>query len=148
MKKIFVLILTCLLLFGCSKKIEKFYLNEKYYGSSEFISINDDELENLLKNKESFVIFTYNNYCSLPISCESVFKSFMEENNISFIYITYEEFKNTSLHDTVSFAPSVIIIKNGNIVSYLDAENNDDLEKYQDLSVFSDWINKYIYIEK
>ena len=33
-------------------------------------------------------------------------------------------------------------------MAYLDAEKDDDLDKYQDLDEFTKWIEKYIYSEK
>lgn len=57
-----------------SKKenIEKFYLNDSYYGSSEIRDIKADDL----KSDDSFLLFTYNYYCSLAIPCDEIFKSF------------------------------------------------------------------------
>jgi hypothetical protein len=36
----------------------------------------------------------------------------MEKYDIDFLSMSYEEFKETKFHDTVEFAPSVIIVKN------------------------------------
>ena len=43
--------------------------------------------------------------------------------------------------------PSVII-KNGKIVTYLDANKKEDLDRYQDTSSFESWLDKYIYLSK
>ena len=60
----------------------------------------------------------------------------------------FDEFKDTYLYDTVKYAPSVIIVHKGKVVAYLDAENDDDLKKYQDTLEFKDWLSNYIYLEK
>ena len=60
----------------------------------------------------------------------------------------FSEFKNTYLYDTVKYAPSVLIVENNKIIAYLDANKDDDLEKYQDVNKFKDWINNYINISK
>ena len=94
------------------------------------------------------MLFTYNNFCSLPISCEKIFKSFASDYKIDFLSMPFSEFKNTYLYDTVKYAPSVLIVENNKIIAYLDANKDDDLEKYQDVNKFKDWINNYINISK
>ena len=144
MKKI-LLILTIILLTGCTK-IEKFYLSDEFYNEGNFISIKSEDLDNY-KDK-NYVIFTYNNYCSLAIPCDEIFQKSMTNNKIDFLSITFEEFKNTKLYKTVKYAPSVIIVKDSNIVAYLDAEKDKDIEKYQDVDKFTEWLSKYVYLTK
>ena len=54
--------------------------------------------------------------------------------------------KKTFISDTVKFAPSVVIINNGKIITYLDAESDADYEIYQDETKFDNWLNNYIYL--
>ena len=79
----------------------KFYLDNKYYGSDKFIKVSSSELAKV-RNK-SYVLFTYNNYCTFPISCESIFQEFMSKYNISFLSIPFEDFKETYLYDKLHF---------------------------------------------
>ncbi len=153
MFKKFILILTILTLFtGCDKKInqnddkERFYLENKYYNKGEFITIDSSKFDDI--KDESYVLFTYNNYCAFQVSCEDIFKSFMELYKIDFISIPVDEFKKTSLHDTVKYAPSIILVNKGKIVAYLDADKDEDLDKYQDSEVFAKWMNEYVYFKK
>ena len=60
----------------------------------------------------------------------------------------FSEFKKTVFYDTVKYAPSVIIVRNNSIIAYLDANKDEDLEKYQDVDKFEKWLNEYIYLEK
>ncbi|MBR3898512.1 MAG: hypothetical protein IKJ43_04475 [Bacilli bacterium] len=149
MKKILyiILIITIIFLGGCSNKKydgKKFYIEDKYYSKNEFIKIS-----NLSKVKnESYILFTYNSYCNLAKPCEETFREFMKKYDIAFLSIPYEDFKKTDLYQTVKYAPSIIIVKDGTIVSYLDANSDDDLDKYQDLEVFEKWIKKYIKTKK
>ncbi len=124
----------------------KFYLDNKYYGSDKFIKVSNSELAKV-KNK-SYVLFTYNNYCTFPISCESIFQEFMSKYNISFLSIPFEEFRKTSFYEEVKYGPSVILVYHGKIVSYLDANSDEDLDKYQNALVFEDWLDNYIYFDK
>lgn len=144
MKKVVLLIISLLLISGCSKKqIEKFYLNNKYYNEGKFIAIkNIDELKD-----DTYVLYTYNNYCTFKKPCEEVFKEYMEKYKIDFYSIPIDYFKKTSLYKEVRYAPSIILVKDGKVVTYLDANSNSDKEKYQDTKKFEEWINNYIYTE-
>lgn len=144
MKKVVLFIITLLLITGCKEKqIEKFHLNNKYYNEGKFITIkNLDDLKN-----DSYILYTYNNFCTFNVPCEDIFKSYMEKYKIDFYEIPFDDFKKTSLYKEVKYAPSIILIKEGKIVEYLDANSNKDLEKYQDTKKFEEWINKYIYTE-
>ena len=62
--------------------------------------------------------------------------------------MSIDEFKKTSYYKTVKYAASVLIIRDGKIVTYLDAEKNSDIEKYQDVEKFTEWVEKYIYFNK
>lgn len=152
MKKILIVLLISLTLTGCffSKKQNdnkiRFYLSDKYYHTGEFVKVDNKSLEKL--NKENFVLFTYNPYCNLPISCEKIFEEFMKKYNIDFISIPFSDFKETSYYDNVKYAPSVMIIKEGEVIDYLDANDDKDLQKYQDEKEFEKWLDSYVYFGK
>ena len=152
MKKILILFLSILLLVGCTHKMnqdddkERIYLTSSYYNKGEFVDIKSDDL--LDKVNDTYLLFTYNSYCNLPISCEDIFKSFGKKYKIDFLTISFEEFKDTRFYETVKYAPSVMIIKNNEIVDYLDADSDDDLNRYQDLEEFESWLDNYIYFSK
>ena len=145
MKKV-LLIIAVFMLVGCTKKIDKFYLEDKYYNIGDYINVNSDEIEQI-KN-DSMIIYTYNNFCNLPIHCETIFKEFMIENKIDFISIPYDEFKNTSFGKEIAYAPSVLIVNHGKIVDYLEADSDDDYDKYQKVDVFKEWLEEYVYLTK
>lgn len=129
-------------------KYEKFYINDKYYNNGEFIKITSNDLNNLINSKDSFLLYTYNDYCSLEIPCDDIFRSVMAKYKIDMYSIRYEEFEKTEYINKVKYAPSVIIVKNGKIITYLDANKKEDLDRYQDTSSFESWLNKYIYLSK
>lgn len=149
-----ILVFLLILSTGCvfSKKtnqnddLNRLRLTEKYYNKGDFVKINKEEFTN--HKNETYVLYVYNNYCSLAIPCEDIFKSFMEKYNIDFLSMPFEEFKEIDLYNSIKYAPSVIIVNNGNIVSYLDANASSDLEKYQDSLAFEKWMNDYIYFSK
>ena len=152
MKKIVVLIfmsfcISCLV--GCQNKetaTNKVILEDQYYQEGGFLFLSAKKVDTLVKNKDSFVLFTYNNYCTMEISCEKVFESYMQEAKIRFVSIPFIDFKKTSLYDNVKYAPTVIIIQKGNIIAYLDANSDTDLEKYQNVEAFQEWFQSYVKV--
>ena len=131
MKKIIILLLPLLLLTGC-KKQEKLTLTEKYYNEGNFITVNT--LDNL--EKETYILYTYNNYCTFEIPCDKIFKEYMEKYKIDFISMPFKEFKNTKYYNKVKYAPSIIIIKQGKIISYLNANKNEDILRSHKIDSF------------
>ena len=145
--KALILCLVLIVITGCSfNKIDKIYLSDEFYNKGEFIQVKSNDLDNY-KDK-NYVLFTYNNFCSLPTPCEEVFSEFMSNNKIDFLSITFEEFKKTDLYNEVKYAPSILVIKNNKVVAYLDADKDSDIEKYQNVDKFKEWISKYIYLSK
>lgn len=145
MKKLLLLVLSIIFLTSCTKK-ELISIEDKYYNNNSFIESTSTEIDNYLNNKESFILYTYNNYCTMKIPCETIFQSFMDNNNISIVSIPFAEFKNTKLSKKIKYAPTVIIINKGKIITSLDANSNKDLPKYQDVEEFTNWIKEYIVI--
>jgi ABC-type glycerol-3-phosphate transport system substrate-binding protein len=146
-KKIIFILLLLLLITGCGNK--KISLNSKYYNNSDgFMEADAKKIKNLETDKETFIIFAYNNYCNLKIPCEDIFKEFQSEYKISFYKISFEQMKETDLYNTVEYAPSIIIINKGKIIAYLDANKDEDLNKYQDVKEFKKWLSKYINLKK
>ena len=143
---VFIILIPLSLLFITNLTKQKFTLESKYYNTGKFIDINGANLNELLNNKENFILFTYNNFCTFKVSCDEIFNESIKELNITILKIPFDEFKTTSLYNEVNYAPSVILIKDGKIIEYIDPEKNDDLSKYQDKKEFISWIKEYINI--
>ena len=141
---IVIIILLIFLISGC--KNNRFYLEDKYYKEGKLIEINSNDFKKI--EKESYILFTYNNYCKFSIPCDKVFEKFVKKYNISIVSIKYDEFKKISLNKKVKYAPSLIIVNKGKVIDFLDANSNNDVNKYQDLNELKAWINKYIYLNK
>lgn len=124
---------------------EKFYLDDEFYGSGKMVEITAEDFSKLDNN--NYVIFTFNNFCAMAVPCEEIFDEFIEKNDVTFLSMKYDEFKKTFLHETVAYAPSVVLVKGWKIIAYLDSEKDEDLVKYQDVEEFGKWIDKYIYFE-
>ena len=126
-------------IFG-KKQNEKFKLESKYYNVGEKIDVKDiSDISN-----ESFLLFTYNSFCGMAKPCEEIFHNVLLKNKIDYVSMAIDDFKKTKFHETVKYAPSFLIIEKGEIVAYLDANEDDDLKYYQNEDDFENWLKKYI----
>lgn len=108
------------------------------------VSISDKQLIDKINNKDSFLLYTYNNFCTFSKPCDIVFKNILKKYELESFQITFAEFKNTSFYDEIKFGPSFVIVKNGKIKDYLDANSDKDYSRYQDEDDFEAWLKGYI----
>lgn len=151
MKKVFGLLIILFMVTGCFNNkinqndgIERIYLTDSYYNNGNFVEVND--LNNL--DNDTYVVFAYNNFCNFSVPCDKIFESFMTKYDIDFIKIPFDKFKETYLYDEVKYAPTIIVVSEGKVITYLDANKDEDLDKYQDEKAFEKWLNNYIYFTK
>ena len=142
-----VIIILLVLLFKKNDDVTKIDLSLEYYNSGQFIKSTSEEVEKLLDEKKSFLVYTYNNFCSFEVPCEEIFKVPLSKYNIDIIDLPIKEFRKTRLFNTVKFAPSVVIINKGEILAYLDADSDDDYNKYQNTEEFEEWLLNYVNIK-
>ena len=127
-------------------KKEKFYLEDNYY-NYDMKKVSYRDINKLEKEKKSFILLTYNPYCSLKIPCDKIFEEYAKNKNITILTIPFDKFKRTEYYKTVKYALSVIIINKGRIITYLDAEKDNDIKLYQDTNKFGNLIEKYIKLK-
>lgn len=145
---VIVIIISIIILtfFGYICKKEKFYLEDNYY-NYDMKKVSYRDINKLEKEKKSFILLTYNPYCSLKIPCDKFFEEYAKNKNITILTIPFDKFKRTEYYKTVKYALSVIIINKGRIITYLDAEKDNDIKLYQDTNKFGNWIEKYIKLK-
>ena len=143
MKKIIVLILVSILLVGCNGKIK---LEDKYYKRSEFIDADPSKVNDLIKSKESFVVFIYQPMCTMSSEFEELLDEYMDIRKISIYKMSFSDIKKTSLKDTVRFYPSFIIFKDGEVVDFLDADSDEDTSRYKLVKSFKEWFESYVEV--
>ena len=124
-----------------------FYLEEKYYGTSVFNEINSNELMSLIANDESFAIFIHQPFCSNSYEFNKVLAKFAEENKISFYKISFENMKVTDMYDKIKYYPSFAIYNEGKIIDYLEADSDEDLNRYKDVQEFEKWFCEYVQLD-
>lgn len=124
-----------------------FYLEEKYYGNSVFNEIDSNGLNNLINNKESFTIFIHQPFCSTSYEFNKILVKFAEENKISFYKMSFDEMKKTVMYENIKYYPSFAIYNNGKLIDFLEADSDEDLNRYKDIEEFKNWFNSYIQMK-
>ena len=147
MKKILlILLLVPLLLVGCTNKDEKVYLSDKYYNQGAYIDIVAKDMDKL-KN-DTYLLFVYNQFCNFKIPCDEIFQKVMTEHKVDVLSMSIDEYKTTSYFNTVRYAPTIIVISKGKVLAYLDANKDEDLDKYQSPDDFEKWLTEHVYLDK
>ena len=146
-KLILFLILSILLFTGCNSE-EPFYLEDKYYGSSDVIDLDSIYLEKLIKDKKSFAVFIYQPLCSNSENFESVLTKFLKNKQISIYKMAFSDMKKTSLYEKVKYYPSFVIFRNGEIVDYLDPNSDSDTSCFQSSKAFNYWFLSYVLLKE
>ena len=142
-----ILVILIALLILNSKKIKSFDIEEEYYEKNELIEINKKELEQLEKDKKSFVLFIYLPGCTSCAAFSEVLDKFMSKNNITVYKTEIKYAKETSIGKKVKYAPSFVVYKEGKIVAYLDATKDKDKPYYEDVNKFTNWFIKYVNLK-
>ena len=139
-----------LILFNSLKKeeIEPFYLKDEYYEKSESIKISIEELDNLIKNKETFVLYVYHASYAASSTFDKVLKEFLSDNNLTIYKISYQAIQKSNYKSKIKSYPSFVIIKNGLIIDLLDSNDKKDIEYFKNVSNFENWLTKYIKLKK
>ena len=148
-RNIILLLFMCICLVGCKDNNvdgKPFLLEDKYYGEGNITEITTSEFDDLLDSKESFGLFIYQDFCAASASFEEVLLDYIDEYNISFYKLSYNDMKETKLKGKIKFYPSFVIYNDGKLISFLDADSGSDADYYKSVSGFNSWLTKYVII--
>lgn len=120
------------------------HLDEQYYGSAALDSISATELQRFVNEKKSFAVFVSQPSCRASADFEKVLQSFIAEVPMRFYEIAFSDLKELSFASEVRFYPSFLIFKQGKLVDFLEADNDDDASAYTSLDGFKAWLSKQI----
>ena len=149
MKK-YLLLIPTLLLTSCKEVTYPFYLNDQYYNEGKLIELTSiDEFKTLENNKESFGIYVFLPGCMTCASFKPILEEYIEMNKITLYSIPYTKLKNSNntLKSNINYAPSVALFNEGEIVTYLDALDNEHINYYESVEGFSSWFETYVYLK-
>ena len=127
--------------------IEKVTLSEEYLhdeeSSSQMITIDTAKFNEMMSGGKTFVAISHLPTCTANIL--AYLKDYAAEHHFDYFYYPWSELKETALHDKIRFAPSVYIVSNGKLITYLSADSDADTAKYNDYNEFAAWLDSYKY---
>ena len=126
--------------------VGKFNLNIKYYNNPEVELIDAARLNELIDAGESFAVFVYQPMCSVSSGFEEVVDAFVEAEQVHVYKIAFSQLEETPLGESVKFYPSFALYHNGELVDFLEANEDADTERYKNLSDFTDWFISYVQL--
>ncbi len=116
-----------------------FYLDEKYYGESRLEEVDAERLQELINEGGAFGVLVHQPMCAVSTELVAVVEQFQSEQNMSFYKIAFSKLKEGGVAEELKYYPSFLIYREGKLVDFLEADNNEDTEKYKNLGEFSDW---------
>lgn len=123
----------------------KVTLDTEYYGDgTEYMELSAEGYENLIENKKSFVVLVDQGGCTTADRLREYGLEYAKEKGILVYRIMFDEMKETSMHNTVKYYPSLVIVSKGKIVGYLRADSDEDSPAYNDYTDFKTWAEKYL----
>lgn len=130
--------------FGLGEESEKELFDKAVQAKADIVN-------NLIYNDASFVVIVQNiNEACRDYDSESDFEIsgaaslIMREHNVYYYNINLPIFKKTQLYQTVKYAPTVIVIEKGEIISYIDANK----DSFNDESQLEKWLTERIEMNK
>lgn len=135
-----------------SMEFEKFYLDEVETNlthlSHSFASfeIDGEKLNSLIENKSNFALSIYEPSCITSSNFDGVLSEFRGVYNIDFYRVAFSDLKETDLGETIKYYPSFAVLKDGELIDYLQADKDEDSEYYKNVEGFKKWLDQYIFI--
>ena len=115
------------------------------FRSSSLLTINKEELLELEKNKESFIVYiTTEGICACTVAFDPIIEEFINKYNLTFYFFEFRNKKDTTLDKYVIHSPSVVIYQNGKIKEYLKYDSDEHIKYYESLEGFETWFKKYV----
>ena len=125
---------------------QTFRLNDEYYGTAQITEISADELNQLVAERRSFVVLVYQNMCSVSANFEAMMQEFVGAENLSIYKIRFSVLEDTALGESVKFYPSLAIYHDGELVDFLEANADEDTERYKDQAALRQWLTAYVQL--
>lgn len=137
---VIIIALVCVFIFWP----RKFQLDAEYYGKSGLHEISVAELQQLIDEKKSFAMFIYQSSCESSANFEQVLTEFSEQNQIQLEMTSFSYVRKSGLVGDLKYYPSFALYHDGKLVTFLDADSDQDIPYYQSVAGFTEWWEKYI----
>lgn len=132
---------------GCTAQQQKFALEKEYYETSELVELDLKTYEKLVKEKKSFALFIYQPLCTTSDAFKKIVEEFSATYQLKIYQMPFSVVKESNLEKEIQYYPSFIIFHDGKIIDFLEADKEEDKDRYQNLDAFHDWFTRYVTLE-
>jgi hypothetical protein len=140
-----VVAVVAVIILSQSKPSLPFRLSDEYYGTSEMLTgLTAEEYEKLISEKRSFVVMVDKPVCITTPPMRERMANFPDNMQFKYYQFMWSEAKESSLREYVAFVPSVAVIRDGEVVSWLRADSDEDTEYFNSAEALQSWIAKYV----
>ena len=131
--------------FSQGKPDMPFRLSDEYYGTSEMLTgLTAEGYEKLLSEKRSFVVMVDKPGCITTPPMRERMANFPDNMQFKYYQFMWSEAKESSLHNYVTCVQSVAIIREGEVVTWLRADSDEDTEYFNSAEALQSWVAKYV----
>lgn len=109
-----------------------------------FIDTSGVGFDDLMRDKQSFVIFVDQASCTTADRVREYVKKYAMDNKFRAFRVMFSETANSSLKDYIKYYPSVMLVSHGEVVDFLDAGADADAAMYNNYDDFAKWMDIYI----
>ncbi len=153
-KKILIFLIPIIILIAAITLIvfyhsnQKFYLEDNYYGQAGYTEIDSTELDQLIQEQKSFVLFVYQPACATSADFEEILTAAIKEKSLTVYKIAFSKLQNSTIDSEIPYYPSFAIFKKGQLIDFLKSDQDEDTAKYQNKDEFLAWLANYVAIKK
>ena len=108
-----------------------------------YMELNAAGYEELIKAGKSFIVFVDQGGCTTADRLRGYVSDWAANAGVKVYRMMFAEVKESSLHDSVKYYPSVAVISHGKVVGALKADSDEDADMYNDYEAFKGWMGKY-----
>lgn len=112
----------------------------------EYTELDAAGYEDLIGSHKSFLVFVDQPECTTADRLRTFLTDYAKERQIRPYRMLFSETKNSSLHDSVKYYPSVAIISKGKVIGAMQADSDADAPAYNDYGAFKEWISRYLKV--
>lgn len=127
--------------------VERFRLSDMVDGQGELKEITAQEYNTMVAERKNFVVVLHMVVCPAEFPITNSAKQLAHDESLRLYSMVEDEFAQTDLARRIKYLPSVAIIREGDVVDFLDAEADEDLPYYKTAAGLKEWLEQWVEIK-
>lgn len=120
--------------------VTEFRLSAENYVGFETVEIDATEYQRLVDERQSFLVVAHMTICPAEFPLTDTAKKLAYEKNLRIYFLDEREFEKTGLKQQIKYLPSLAVIREGELVGFLDAEADADVAAYKTAAGLEKWL--------